>query len=226
MTIKIDCLIMTVLILLATGCTIEQTVKYDAVRLPVAPAVKQIPIHIGVYYSPEFIEYKKRIELIGCGLYGRPDKSGIFYIFPIGTASKDLFEQTLSSMFTAVTGIPEPPQSAKNKLSVDGVLEPRIESFNWDIVCSQDYLSAGKYSTIVKYLINVYDSKGHFVTSMHVEGRALKKPKICLGQSCQDVYGTEQAMKDAIAKFLIDFQEQPEVKQRLLTGTSAPGKEQ
>ncbi len=223
MTTKIYSAIIAAFILLTTGCSIERTLKLDA-QLPLPPAVKQNPIHIGVYYSPEFVEYKKRIEVILCGPYGRRDQSGVFFTFPIGTSSKDLFDQCISSMFSTVTKISDPPPFTKNTPTLDGVLEPRIESFDWDIVCSQNYFSTGKFSAIVRYLISLYDSDGHLVTSMHLEGRGLEKPLLCLGDNCKDSRAAEQAMRDAIAKFMIDFQEQPEVKRWLLTRISAPGK--
>jgi hypothetical protein len=223
MTTKTYCLITTIFILLVAGCSIEHPLKLDA-RLPLPPAIKQYPLNIGVYYSPEFVEYTKKIELIGCGPYGRRDKSGIFFTFPIGTATRDLFDQSIANMFKIVTRMSIPSLSSGNTSSVDGVFEPRIESFAWDMVCSNNFLSTGKLSTNVSYFINLYDPEGHLVVSMHVEGRSIEKPKLCFGESCKDSIAAEQAMQDAMAKFMTDFQEQPEVKRWLSTRISVAGK--
>jgi hypothetical protein len=53
--------LLTILVLLEAGRS--HTVKFDT-RLALSPAVKQIPLHVGVYYSPEFVEYTKKAELI------------------------------------------------------------------------------------------------------------------------------------------------------------------
>jgi hypothetical protein len=228
MTRKIYCALFITLILLVAGCSYERTLKLDA-RLPLSPAVKQNPLHIGVYYSPEFVEYTKKIELIGCGPPGRQDHYDIFFTFPLGIASRDLFEQIIASMFTTVTIMPNPPHSSCNTPSVDGVLEPLIISFGWGMSCSQDYLFTGKISANVSYIINLYDPDGHLIVSMYVEGRGIEKPKLCFGDRCNSRFAAEssiaaeQAMQDAMAKFMVEFQEQPEVKQWLSSFVSPPG---
>jgi len=40
------------LILCVAGCSVERSLKLDA-RLPLPPAVKPAPLHIGVYYGPD-----------------------------------------------------------------------------------------------------------------------------------------------------------------------------
>jgi len=215
----------TALFLFIAGCSIERNLKLDA-RVPLPPAVKQIPLHIGVYYSPEFIEYTKKIELVGCGPNGRRDKTGIFFIFPVGNASRDLFDQIFTSIFATVTRMSDLSNSFSDNPAVDGFLEPRIKSFDWDTACSQNYLSTGHLSARVNYVIDLHDPDGNLVISMPIEGRSKEKPKVCFGEGCKDSIVAEQAMQDAIAKFMINFGEQPDVKQWLSTRVSAPGKRQ
>jgi len=219
MTIKIHFIITAVFILFLAGCSIERTLKLDA-RLPIPPAVKQYPLHVGVYYSPEFVEYTKKIELIGCGPNGRRDRFGIFFAFPIGTATRDLFDQIIANMFKAVTRMSIPQDSSGNVQSVDGIFEPRIESFTWDTVCTKDYFSTGQFSTTVSYVIDLYDPEGHLVLSMYVEGRGVEKPKLCFGDSCNVSIGAKLAIQDAMAKFMTDFEEQVEAKRWLETRIS------
>jgi len=183
-------------------------VKFDA-RLPVSPAVDQIPLHVGVYYSPEFVEYTKKAELIGCGPNGRRDKWGIFYIFPVGTVSRDLFDQIVASMFVTATRTSGPPQSLNGAPSIDGLIEPRIESFDWDMVCSAEYFSSGKFMAKVRYVIDLYDSlDGHLVASMPAEGEHIEKPKLSLDPN----FGAKGAIQGAMAKFILDFYHRSEVK--------------
>ena len=201
--------LLTMLVLLVAGCS--YTVKFDA-RLPVAPAVDQIPLHVGVYYSPEFVEYTKKAELIGCGPNGRRDRWGIFYVFPVGTVSRDLFDQIVASMFATVTKTSGPPQSLNGAPSIDGLLEPRIESFDWDTVCSAEYFSSGKFMAKVRYVINLYDSlDGHLVASMPAEGQHTENPRLSK-LSLDWNYGAKGAIQDAMAKFILDFYDRSEVK--------------
>lgn len=211
--------LLTILALLAAGCTFEYTLKFDT-RLPLSPAVERMPLHVGVYYSPEFVEYSKKAELMGCGPNGRRDRMGIFFIFPVGTTSRNLFDQIAASIFTTDTGTSSPPQSLNSASSIDGLLEPRIESFDWDTVCSDEYFSHGKFIAKVRYVINLYDSlDGHLVASMHTEGQHSLKPKLCF-LDCKDSFGAAEAIQDAMAKFVIDFYEQPEVQRWLLARVS------
>jgi len=211
--------LLIILVLFVAGCSFEHILKFDT-RLPLSPAVEQIPLHIGVYYSPEFVEYTKKAELIGCGPNGRKDRWDIFYIFPVGTTSRDLFDQIVTSMFTTVTRTSKPSQSLNSASSIVGLLEPRIESFDWDTVCSDKYLSNGKFIAKVRYVINLYDSlDGHLVASMHTEGQHTEKPRLCF-LDCKDSFGAAEAIQDAMAKFMIDFYEQSEVKRWLLARVS------
>ena len=191
------------LILLLSGCSsIEHNVKLDT-RLPHPPAVKQIPLHVGVYYSPEFLGYTERKQLIMCGPSGRRDPSGVYFIFPVGTASEDLFGQIIGSMFTEITRTAGP---STNTSSVDALLEPQIEFFDWDMVCSKDYLSTGIISAKVSYVIHLYNGPDRrLIASLQVEGRSSEKPELCF-KECRDSLAAEQAMQDAMARFMIEFQ--------------------
>jgi len=185
------------LIILSAACTFERTVKLDA-RLPMPPAVDQMPLRIGVYYSPQFIQYTKKIDV---------RKLNLSLIFPVGITSKDLFDQITNSMFATVikTSVLLPPSDDTS--SIDGFLEPRIESFQ----SSVDFSSwPVKYMSKVNYTINFYDGfDGHLVTSMLFEGWGF-----CLRSGYS--YAAEMAMQDAMAQFMIDFPENLEIKLWLL----------
>jgi len=205
----------SVLSLLMTGCSFERTMKLDA-RLSVPPAVRQSPLHIGVYYSREYIEFTKKLEMTACGPNGRRDGTGVFFIFPLGVASRDLFDQITAGMFTAVTRMPDPSSTVSQSLSLDGYLAPEIESFEWDMACSKAYFSAGNLVANITYVIKLYSHNGQFVTSMSIHGSGAVQPKPCF-RNCRDSLVTEQAMQDAMAKFMIEFYEQQEVKPWFLT---------
>jgi hypothetical protein len=218
MTVIIHRVLITILVLLVAGCSVERNLKLDA-RLPLPPAIKQIPFHMGVYYSPEFIGYTKNFELIACGPNGRRDRTDIFFKFPVGTASRDIFDQIIESMFITITRTSSP---ISNTSPVDALLEPQIELFDWDMVCSKDYLSTGIISARISYVINLYSGPDlHLVASMRVEGRSAEKPELCF-RDCRDSIAAEQAMQDAMARFITEFYEQPEVKRWLSASVVLP----
>jgi hypothetical protein len=128
-------------------------------------------------------------------------------------------------MFISVTRTSAPSQPLSNISSLDGLLEPRIESFDWDTDFSDP--SFVKFRARVSYVINLYNSPdGSFVTSMHAEGQNTEKAYLVAAGDSKQRLAAEQAMRNAMAKFVIDFQEQPEVKRWRSTHTSVPGNHQ
>lgn len=210
-----------ILTLFMAGCTIERTLKLDA-RLSLPPAINKIPLHIGVYYNPNFIEYTPKFQLIACGPNGRKDESGLHFIFPVGVASRDLFDQCISSMFASVVLISDPKQFASQVSFIDGWVEPKIESFNWEMECTSDYFSTGRLTASIVYSVNLYNSDGHLVTSIKSIGTSVEHPELCF-QNCKDSIVTEQAIRDGMAKFMIDFYERPEAQQWASSHTGVKG---
>lgn len=207
------------LLLALTGCTVERTLKLDA-RLSRPPVVRQLPRRVGVYYSPEFVGYSRTIGLMSCGLDGRRGDLGVYFIFPIGPASRELFDQIAARMFATVTPVAAPPPYPGGRPPLDGILVPQIASFDWNLLCGQ---ATGYYEARVVYLIALYDGvDGRLVATLPVVGRGLEKPKVCL-RDCRDSVGTEQALRDAMAAFMVEFPEQPEVRQWLSRPAPAPG---
>jgi hypothetical protein len=228
MKAKIYRTLVAVFLLLISGCAIEHSKKMDA-RLALPPIANQLPLRIGVYYSPEFIEYTPKVGALEICERNRsdvPSKSNIFIlIFPVGSSSRDLFDQMASSMFTTVIRTAGPSQSSGH-LSLDGVLEPRIESFEWYAMCEEikkDPNKLLKNAARVSYIINLYNGPdGQLVSSMHVEGRSIEKPKDVFFH-IKDSLAAEQAMQEAMARFMIDFYERPEVKQWIATRVLVSG---
>lgn len=208
-------------IIIMTGCSHERTAQLDT-RLPRSPVVKQMPLHVGVDYSPEFLGFTARKEIIFCGPSGRKDSTRIYYTFPIGAASRDLFDQIIESMFTEIT---RTAGTLTNTSSVDALLEPQIEFFDLDFVCSQDSLSEETISAKVNYVIHLYNGPDrHLVVSFHVGGQSRERPYLVVRNAGKTL--AEQAMRDAMARFMIEFQDNPEVKRWLSTRSAVTGTQQ
>jgi len=189
---------------LMTGCSNDVLVKLDA-RLPLRPAHVQTPLRLGVYYSPEFLSYTKKIEFACSG-----ERYGVFYVYPIGAASKDLFDQIASGMFTSVSRISDPSQSTSHESSIDGVLEPHIESFTWKCLRSKPG-TRNRIVADIRYMVNLYDPSGQIVESIRVAGSGFEILKLCFSD-CRDSFATEQAMQDAMSNFMLGFCKHTEIK--------------
>jgi hypothetical protein len=91
------------------------------------------------------------------------------------------------------------------------------------MVCSQDYLSTGIIVAKVSYVIHLYNGPDrHLIASIHVEGRSREHPELCL-KECRDSLAAEQAIQDSMARFIIDFYDQPEVKRWISTHSTTTG---
>jgi hypothetical protein len=203
-------------------------VKLDA-RLPLSPIVEKLPLHVGVHYSPEFLVYVRKFPFIMCADGGRSpiSDSGMSYAFPVGTASKDLFDQVIASMFTIATRSSDQSSPLSGVTSFDGVFELQIVSFDWASSCFYGkWTPKGRFITRVSYTISLYSKDGHLVTSMNFNGEGSEKYEVCFFVDCEKSLATEEAMLDAMAKFMIEFREQPEVKRWLSTLSAGQGNNQ
>ena len=195
------------LFLIVAGCSVERNLKLDA-RLSLSPAFQPIPVRVGVFYSPEFLAATKKIEL-KC----RPnERTDIFFIFPLGQASSELFDQIAASIFASVRRLSGRVPSADEKGTVDGVLELRIVAFEWKPQCPQE--KSYHILSRISYTVNLFDPDGRLITSAGISGVGSEKPKPCFS-GCKDSYATERAIRDAMADFMLRFFERPEVKEWL-----------
>jgi len=110
---------LSALVFLSSGCKVYPNPKIDS-----SPTVKPIPLHVGLYFSPEFRSYEYRYE--GYKISGEPgDKES----FAIGEASVDLFNRLLQGMFKNTVEVQQRPPLSSSGMKLAGVIEPNIEEF-------------------------------------------------------------------------------------------------
>jgi hypothetical protein len=160
--------------------------------LETPPAVGKIPLNVGVYYSPEFRNYKHE------GARG-----GDRWEFPLGSASVSLFDRVFSETFISTMTVESRPPLSGSKL--DAVIEPRIEAFDFNI----PYLKTGTYTAEITYRFTIHSIKGDPVTSWTVQGSAAKRGQAGFEFARWPGEAADLAMQDAATKFMKGFYDVP-----------------
>ena len=184
--IRLDVLLgLSALVLLSSGCKVFPHPKIDPL-----PSVKPIPLHVGVYFSPEFRSYEYRYE--GYKISGEPgDKES----FVIGEASVDLFNQLLRGMFKNTVEVKQRPPLSSSGMKLAGVIEPNIEEFK--LTKSEERpRRRRRYRVQLTYRFTVYAPDGK-ISVFWVSGRG-RGPDRRFATTGK-IYGeaTDEAMKDA-----------------------------
>ncbi len=194
---------LSALVLLSSGCRVSPYPKIDPL-----PSVKSIPLHVGVYFSPEFRSYEYRYK--GYKISGEP---GDMESFAIGEASVDLFNQLLRGMFKNTVEVQQRPPLSSRGMKLAGVIEPNIEKFK--LTKSQERpRRRRRYRVQLTYRFTVYAPDGKIaVFWVSGRGRSTDRRFATTGK----IFGeaTDKAMKDAGRRFATSFLEIPEIQQWL-----------
>ncbi|MFQ5775428.1 MAG: hypothetical protein ACE5GS_12980 [Kiloniellaceae bacterium] len=203
--------VLSFLSLAVTGCTFQ--VPVEALETVDRPAGKEeIPLTMGVFYSPEFLSYEHK-QTIGGGHKLR---------FEIGQSSADHFDQVFLALFRDIKIVSRRPPLAPTGPRVDAVIEPRFESvaihdpslFGW----------AGTWDVRLTYLFTLFTIKGEPLASWTITGVGQNKKGIdWTGMGGSNIAGeaASRALRDAGEKFLDGFAQVPEVRRWLQERGSA-----
>jgi len=224
-------ILLTAAVLSLSACATEVVTKQIEFypTLLVSQASKKLPLTVGVYYSPEFVSYRRQRQRVGRELsLLRPRGDPLVdnrinaqvWDIPLGAASMQRVGQTLQSLFAQVTPISERPTALAN-LAVDGLVEPSIEAIE-----IQESLALGgsvvrmggvwqnqwavRWTTRIRYRFALYDHRGTPITPVIVVGEAamLMMPAF---ESDSIALLIDAAMQDAMSQFVHGFRENPDV---------------
>jgi hypothetical protein len=184
-------------------------IRYDIdASLDQRPIVEQLPVAMGIYYSPEFRGYEHRsVEYIR-GLE-------FHFIYSLGPASVALFDQVLPGMFRAVVPLKTWPSLSVGGAGLSAVLIPEIESV---FIRSQHNDSdLGPFPVNVTYRFTLYGLVGDKLASWVVSGSTTYELSPVLDFQAQDKkkLAIRDALRNAAAKFVIEFPNQPDVQRWL-----------
>lgn len=198
------------LLIFLVSCTINVPLHPHVEDLS---GIQQIPINIGVFFSPEFVDYM-HFE----GSHG-PDE----WAHPIGNASKIFFQELFARNFKTATLLKTRSTFGLGSKEVTAIIEPQIVSFDMGPPNLHGFW--GMMWAEVIYRFKMYSRKGDLISSWTVMGvgkgtvRPTSKyspelfspiPYVVLFTTEDFGRITDLAIEDAGTKFLQSFSHVPE----------------
>ena len=173
-------------------------------KLPPA-LITQLPLTVGVYYGDRFRNYTHREDRWGAGY---EIKLGPGHVHLVDRLFKLEFKHTVP--VASLAALPKnPPYSV--------ILEPRIERYSF--LTARD--TGGKYFAVtIDYRLDLYNPQGERIDSLTFVGYGSEEGSSMSTEKPLEA-ATRAAMRDAAAKFLVQFPEQLTVK-KLVAGETVP----
>ena len=179
---------------LLTACAHTIPIK-PAFVSPAAPT--QVPVVVGVYYSPDFGQREDKIWRMG-------DR----WDFPLGQASVLVLEGAWKALFEGHTPVPALPPLPAGEPKVAAVIESTIEAFDFGL----PFLKSGTYTAEITYRFKLYAADGTTLASWTVRGTGAKPGQFGFDFSRGPGDAAELAMQDAATKLAAGFRDVPEVR--------------
>ncbi len=166
------------------------------------PLVDPLPVTVGIHYSEDFSKYSHSEER--WGVDWKADL-GPYHVRMAERLFQAAFRETIP--VTDLKAIPaNPPYVA--------IIEPRIEQYSF--ITPKD-TGANYYAVTIKYRLNVLAPSGETADSLTFTGYGSFKSG-GVSTTAPMVNATKAAMRDAAAKFLVQFPEQ-DIARKLVAGT-------
>lgn len=173
------------------------------------PLVEPLPLHMGVYYSPEFRQYNHKEQ--------KDEKSPEHHI-TTGPTQVKLFKRLFNNFFAATTELTSLP-TAEKPAAVAAVIVPEVEELQFTV--PRDTRSE-VFEVWLKYKINLYSPTGELIMDWPVS--AYGKTPVAFMKSRDEAL--EQAaivaLRDAGAHFTISFTRLPKLQRWLDTQLGRP----
>jgi len=161
------------------------------------PATTQVPVVVGVYYSPDFGQREDKIWRMG-------DR----WDFPLGQASILVLEGAWKALFEGHALVSAPPPLSAGEPKVAAVIEPTIEAFDFGL----PFLKSGTYTAEITYRFKLSAPDGTTLASWTVRGAGAKPGQFGFDFARGPGEAAELAMQDAATKLAAGFRDVPEVR--------------
>ncbi len=165
------------------------------------PLVDPLPITVGVYYSERFSKYSHAEERWGVDWKA---ELGPYHVRMAQTLFAAAFRETIP--VTDLTALPANPAYV-------AIIEPQIEQYSF--ITPKD-TGANYYAVTIKYRLNLLAPNGSPADSLTFTGYGSFKSG-GITSTAPMMRATKAAMRDAAAKFLVQFPEQ-EVARKMVAG--------
>jgi hypothetical protein len=188
-----------VALLFVSACTFQAEL-----RPKVSPsATTQIPLAVGVYYSPELLAYIQEEVTAG----------GARMRFAIGEATPPLFNEVFRLLFREVRSLDRLPPIATD-VSLDAIIEPRIEKFTVDAPLMSNL---GTWTARVTYVFTLYSPKGDLIASWSRSwsGSSNDGYSFTRAGASHASQAVDRAMAGLATNFLAEFKQTPEIRRWL-----------
>jgi hypothetical protein len=191
---------LTVLSATAVLAACGATEVRPALSVPKA-LITPVDMNVGVYYSPEYRKFEHR-----------ETRWGSDWKIALGEEHVKLTNNLFSQAFTQTTPLQKFP-SETDPAPVKAVIEPRIEQYSF--ITPRD-TGSDFYAVTIKYRLNLSTPTGAPVDSFQFTGYGTADSSGMSSEKPMQA-ATTTAMRDAAAKFLVQFPEQASVR-RLVRG--------
>ncbi len=166
------------------------------------PLIDPLPITVGIHYSEDYSKYAHAEE-----------RWGVKWRAELGPYHVRMAERLFSAAFRETVPVKDLKALPANPPYV-AIIEPRIEQYSF--ITPKD-TGANYYAVTIKYRLNVLAPSGQTVDSLTFTGYGSFKSG-GVSTTSPMVSATKAAMRDAAAKFLVQFPEQ-DVAKKLVAGT-------
>lgn len=163
------------------------------------PLVDELPFTVGVYYSDEFRKYVHT-----------EDRWGVAWKVQLGQFHVRMGDKLFDAAFRDAVTVTSPTDVPADR-QVRAVIEPRIEQYSF--ITPRD-TGAKYYAVTIRYRLNVYTPDGQLADSLTFTGYG-SAPSSGITSTNPMMLATKAAMRDASAKFLVQFPEQPITKKMI-----------
>ena len=166
------------------------------------PLIDPLPITVGIHYSEDYSKYAHSEE-----------RWGVKWRAELGPYHVRMAESLFHAAFRETVAVKDLKALPANPPYV-AIIEPRIEQYSF--ITPKD-TGANYYAVTIKYRLNVLAPTGETADSLTFTGYGSFKSG-GMSTTSPMVSATKAAMRDAAAKFLVQFPEQ-DVAKKLLAGT-------
>ncbi len=182
------------LILLLNACT--HTIYIES-EFP-SPLIEKLPYRVGVYYPPEFSQYK----------YKEESEDRTKWIIESGEAQQDLFDTMLTGMFTEVIPVDQLPpwDSVPN---ADIILSPSVQEFQYTLPRET---KIKVYEIWVKYNVQVYTADGNLLADWILTSYGKTPTGFMQSDDGALIQAVIVALRDAGANLALNFSKIPEIR--------------
>jgi hypothetical protein len=161
-----------------------------------SPLVEALPVKMGILIPEELYNY----------IYTEEIRDESLWTIALGDANVAMFKPLFAKMFQETRNVDAVPV-ASNQDSLDGVLKPTIEKFEFDIPVNEK----NKFVEVwIQYQLTLFEPDGNMVVAWSVSGYGKHE----LGHSKEDAVqrAAVTAMREVGAAIATKFAQQPQIK--------------